>query len=320
MDGENEGKKGRSEEGEKMRKLPLPSPSLWISLFLPLYLALLSSSRANSILFQSHSERSENASSYYITYAVHQSDRVWITLSMTPKSWHHQTLGLHGIAVTTSGSLGWGSLTASLTEWSFSPCSPAPSKHDLRLRSLPAKHEKAASFPFCHDSPLYMFLVVFWVLSPQHYTSGFYLNPKNYTHHMYPVFYMHLYYTIAVLMHYCGIDDNMQSIISPYLWSSWTPFAGWFWHPAGARPPLTSSTAESLVLLTADPPWVSSTLANPPNSQCPSLSTPVFLTVGLWRRKSRSNPWWDVRYSSVNEDPALITMLRQCWPMVFEYC
>lgn len=56
-----------------------------------------------------------------------------------------------------------------------------------------------------------------------------------------------------------------------YLWSSWTPFAGWFWHPAGARPPLTSSTAESLVLLTADPPWVSSTLTNPPNSQCPIL-------------------------------------------------
>lgn len=54
-----------------------------------------------------------------------------------------------------------------------------------------------------------------------------------------------------------------------YLWSSWTPFAGWFWHLAGARPPLTSSTAESLVLLTADPPLVSSTLTNPPNSQCP---------------------------------------------------
>lgn len=104
-----------------------------------------------------------------------------------------------------------------------------------------------------------------------------------------------------------------------HLWSSWTPFAGWFWHPAGARPPLTSSTAESLVLLTADPPWVSSTLANPPNSQCPIPPTPVFLTVALWWRKSRSNPWWDVWYASINEDPALITMRRHCWPMVCEY-
>lgn len=60
---------------------------------------------ANSIPFQSPSERSENAPSYYITYAVHQSDRVWITLSMTPKSWRYQTPGLHGMAVTTSGSL-----------------------------------------------------------------------------------------------------------------------------------------------------------------------------------------------------------------------
>lgn len=106
-----------------------------------------------------------------------------------------------------------------------------------------------------------------------------------------------------------------------YLWSSWTPFAGWFWHPAGARPPLTSSTAESLVLLTADPPWVSSTLANPPtDSQCPVPPAPVFLTLALWRRKSRSNPWWDVWYSSNNEDPALAPALRHCWPMVFKYC
>lgn len=57
--------------------------------------------------------------------------------------------------------------------------------------------------------------------------------------------------------------------VRTYLWSSWTPFAGWFWHPAGVRPLLTSSTAESLSPLTADPPWVSSTLANPPSHQCP---------------------------------------------------
>lgn len=65
-------------------------------------------------------------------------------------------------------------------------------------------------------------------------------------------------HTYLPLMHCC------------YLWSSWTPFAGWFWHPAGARPLLTSSTAESLVLLTADPPWVCSSQADPPNSQCPN--------------------------------------------------
>lgn len=72
---------------------------------------------ANSIPFHSPSERSENASSYYITYAVHQSDRVWITLSMTPKSWRYQTLGLHGIAVTTSGSLGWDRETLGGLDW-----------------------------------------------------------------------------------------------------------------------------------------------------------------------------------------------------------
>ena len=96
--------------------------------------------------------------------------------------------------------------------------------------------------------------------------------------------------------------------------------AGRFWHPAGARPLLTSSTAESLVLLTADAPWVSSTLADPPYSQCPIPPSSVSLTVALWWRKPPSHPWWDVWYSSINEDPALITMLLHWWPMVSEYC
>lgn len=73
--------------------------------------------------------------------------------------------------------------------------------------------------------------------------------------------------------------------MSLYLWFSWTPFAGWFWHPTGSRPPLTSSTAESLVLLTADPPWVWAA-----HSQiCPVLTLP--LTAALWPTRSRSNPW-----------------------------
>ncbi len=105
----NKKKKGRR-EGEQMRKHPLlahflPPSSESHSLYLSICSSFLLS--ANSIPFQSPSERSENASSYYITYAVHQSDRVWITLSVTPKSWRYQTPGLHGIAVTTSGSLGW---------------------------------------------------------------------------------------------------------------------------------------------------------------------------------------------------------------------
>lgn len=47
----------------------------------------LSSSRPIQSHFNLPVNVSENAPSYYITYAVHQSDRVWITLSMTPKSW-----------------------------------------------------------------------------------------------------------------------------------------------------------------------------------------------------------------------------------------
>lgn len=42
---------------------------------------------------QSSSNRSEKSSSCKITSAVHQSDVVWSTLSLTPKSQHHQTLG-----------------------------------------------------------------------------------------------------------------------------------------------------------------------------------------------------------------------------------
>lgn len=145
-----------------------------------------------------------------------------------------------------------------------------------------------------------MFLVP-RVLFSQRYKSDFYLNP----HWLHAPYEPHIWHA----------KSNVT-----YLWSSWTPFAGWFWHLAGARPPLTSSTAESLVLLTADPPWVSSTIANPPNSQCPVPPTPVFLTVALWWRKSCSNPWWDVWYSSRHEDPALIAALLHCWPIVFEYC
>lgn len=94
-----------NEKASSSYSLPSPllseSPSFYLSNSSSFFLS------ANSIPFQSPSERSKNASSYYITYAVHQSDRVWITPSMTPKSCHYQTLGLHRIGVTTSGSLGW---------------------------------------------------------------------------------------------------------------------------------------------------------------------------------------------------------------------
>lgn len=54
----------------------------------------------------------------------------------------------------------------------------APSKHDLRLCSLPTKQEKAASFPF-----FYMFLDVFWVLFPENckYLSRLHSTCKFFT-------------------------------------------------------------------------------------------------------------------------------------------
>lgn len=81
---------------------------------------------AFSIPFQSPSEHSENASSYYFTYAVHQSDRVRITPSMTPKSRRYRSLGLHGIAVTTSGSPGWDREPLGKPDW-VKPFSVQPS-------------------------------------------------------------------------------------------------------------------------------------------------------------------------------------------------
>lgn len=191
----NEKKKDEESQGERESVLFFPHPH-GISLFLPLsplFFFLLS---ANSIPFQSPSERSENASYHYITYAVYQSDRVWITLSMTPKSWRYQTLGLHGIAVTTSGSLGWtGSLSADLTEWSLSLHGVrrylVSSKHDSRLCSLPAKHEKAATFPFYPDSPFFLYVsghILSFFL--HHCKLGFFQNLAI-RHRMNLLFYMH---------------------------------------------------------------------------------------------------------------------------------
>lgn len=91
-------KRGRAiEKASPFFPFPFESHSIFSSFLL----------LANSIPLQSPGDCSENASSYYITYAVHQSDRVWITPSMTPKSWRYQTPGLHGRAVTTSGCLEW---------------------------------------------------------------------------------------------------------------------------------------------------------------------------------------------------------------------
>lgn len=260
MDGgkKNEKRKGWREGGQTsvlFLSLPCETPSP------PLAHSFLLS--ANSIPFQSPSERSENAPSYYITYAVHQSDRVWITLSMTPKSWRYQTPGLHGIAVTTSGP--WnktGSLSVGLTEWNFSLCSPAlfsSVQTWLEVVFTACQTQESSQWPILSPFPL-------WNLFQSSFEYLF-LNIINPFHPK----------PLGALQNCRSAALTPLCFDSTYLWSSWTPFAGWFWHPAGARPPLTSSTAESLVLLTADPPWVSSTLTNPPqlsvsDSPHPSLS------------------------------------------------
>lgn len=126
----NENKKAKMKMGEEEREsilffltfLSLPvNPTL--SAPLSPHSSPLS---AFSIPFQSPSEHSENASSYYFTYAVHQSDRVRITLSMTPKSRRYRSLGLHGIAVTTSGSPGWDREPLGKPDW-VKPFSVQPS-------------------------------------------------------------------------------------------------------------------------------------------------------------------------------------------------
>lgn len=70
MVGEMRKKRGEEREGDENAFAHFPFPE---NLTLSPLLFLLS---ANSIPFQSPGERSENASSYYITYAAHQSDRV----------------------------------------------------------------------------------------------------------------------------------------------------------------------------------------------------------------------------------------------------
>lgn len=109
-----DGKRRRGVEDEEKE-------SKWESIIFLLHSPLFLS--PNSIPFQSPSDHSENASSYYITYVVHQSNRVWSTLSITPKSWCYQTLRLRGIAVTTSGSLGWDREPLGGRERRF-PCCP----------------------------------------------------------------------------------------------------------------------------------------------------------------------------------------------------
>ena len=123
--------------------------------------------QANSVPIQSPSEHSENASSCYISYAVHQSDRVWITLSMTPKSWCYQTLGLHGIAVTTSGSLRWDRVPLSrldLREASLHVVLCYLCSIRTRLKILFTSCQMHESCQVIAD----IILIVFWVCSPKH--------------------------------------------------------------------------------------------------------------------------------------------------------
>lgn len=63
------------------------NPALWSALRLP------AQSQSNP---GSSFQRAEDASSNQITYAVRRGDMVWITLSVTPESLCHRTLGLLG--------------------------------------------------------------------------------------------------------------------------------------------------------------------------------------------------------------------------------